>query len=132
MKNNKNQAPHRASFGVYKSNVCHLVKDKGDLVFILETLKNNEIRQLYNLGWYPEAFYLLAMVDYLSKLNHVPVCTDYDDIRRGKLKEPVYPVGSLLLDAAMQTTINTEKAILNAIPEFSRFNIIECEVRDIV
>lgn len=130
--NKINQLPYRTSFGVYKSNVCHLVKDKGDLLFILDTLKSNDIRRLYDLEWYPEAFYLLAMVDYLSNQNNIPICTNYDDLRCRKLKEPIYPVGSLILDAAMHTTVNTEKAMENAIPEFARFNIIECEVREVV
>lgn len=126
------QLPYRVSFSVYKSNVCHLVKDKGDLLFILDTLKSNEIRKLFDLAWYPEAFYLLAMVDYLSRQNNIPICTNYDDLRCRKLEEPIYPVGSIILDTAMHTTLNVEKAIKNAIPEFARFNIIECEVRDVV
>ena len=126
------QQPYRTSFGVYKSNVCHLVKDKGDLLFILDTLKSNEIRKLYDSEWYPEAFYLLAMVDYLSRQNNIPICTNYDDLRCRKLKEPIYPVGSIILDTAMHTTLNVEQAVKNAIPEFARFNIIECEVRDVV
>ena len=124
--------PHRTSFGVYKSNVCHLVKDKGDLLFIMDTLKSNKIRELYDLGWYPEAFYLLAMVDYLSRLNNIPICTNYDDLRCRRLKKTIYPIGSILLDAVMHTNANVEKAIENAIPEFARFNIIECSVRDVV
>lgn len=126
------QLPYRTSFGVYKSNVCHMAKDKGDLLFILDTLKSNKIRKLYNLAWYPEAFYLLAMIDYLSHENNIPICTNYDDLRCKKLKNPIYPVGSMILDAAMHTTANVEKAIENAIPEFAKFNIIECEVRDVV
>lgn len=46
----KTDEQYRTSFNVFKSNICHLVKDKGDRLFILETLKNNEIRRLYDLG----------------------------------------------------------------------------------
>ena len=66
---------HRASFEVFKSNVCHAVKDKGDIDFLIDTLESDEIRRLYNKQWYPEALYLLAMVDYLSRENGVPLCT---------------------------------------------------------
>lgn len=134
MKENKKteKEPYRASFGVYKSNICHLVKDKGDLLFILDTLKSNEIRRLFDLGWYPESLYLLAMVDYLSRLNDIPICTNYNDLRRARLREPIYPIGVVLSDVIMHTKANVEEAVRNAIPEFARFNIIECEVRDVV
>lgn len=123
---------YRTSFEVFKSNICHLVKDMGDIAFILDTLKNDSIHKLYELKWYPETFYLLAMVDYLSNENDIPICSDYDHLRCQKLKEPVYPVGIKILDMAMNTDSHTKKAVHNAIPEFARFNIIECEVRDVV
>lgn len=34
-----------------------------------------------------EAFYLLAMLDYLSKRNGLPKCNEYEEIRRYKLEE---------------------------------------------
>ena len=52
-------------------------------------LESDEIRRLYNKQWYPEALYLLAMVDYLSRENGVPLCTKYSDIRNCKLKRCV-------------------------------------------
>lgn len=127
----KEPMPHRSSFDVFKSNVCHFVKDKGDIDFIIETLENNEVRRLYDLKWYPEAFYLLAMIDYLSRENDIPLCTNYNDIRCQKLKEPIYPTGVILSDAAMNTNRHKEESLLNAIPEFMHFNIIESEVRNV-
>ncbi|MCD8148132.1 MAG: helix-turn-helix domain-containing protein [Clostridiales bacterium] len=121
----------RTSFEVYKSSVCHLVKDKGDIEFIIETLEHNEIRQLYNLKWYAEALYLLGMVDYLSNENNVPLCTDYSDLRAQKLEEKIYPEGVVLSDAALHTDKHKKEALKRAIPEFLRFNIVECEVRDV-
>lgn len=63
---------------------------------MIQVLETDEIRSLYDKHWYPEALYLLAMVDYLSRENGIPLCTKYDDIRSRKLKTPVYPVGILL------------------------------------
>ena len=57
---------YRMDFELYKSAVCHQVKDMGDMPFIIKTLESNEIRELYQKKWYAECFYLLAMVDYLS------------------------------------------------------------------
>ena len=37
----------RSSFEVFKSNMCHLVKDMGDINFLIQTLESDEIRRLY-------------------------------------------------------------------------------------
>ena len=71
----------RCSFELFKSNVCHRLKEQGDIDFLIETLKEDMIRQYYDKKWYPESFYLLAMVDYISRENNVPICNDYDDLR---------------------------------------------------
>ena len=126
-------APHpkRPTFEVFKSNVCHLVKDKGDIDFMIETLTTDEVRTLYIRRWYAEAFYLLAMVDYLSRVNQVPLCTKYNDIRAQKLREVIYPSGVVLSDQAMKTDKFRKACMKNAIPEFLRFNIVESEVRNV-
>ena len=38
-------APNLRDFEIYKSNICHLVKDKGDIDFIIDILKENQIKQ---------------------------------------------------------------------------------------
>lgn len=105
---------YRSSFEVFKSNICHYVKDKGDIDFIIDTLESDEIRKLYDRRWYPEAFYLLAMVDYLSSENNVPICTNYNDIRAQKLQKPLL----LLTSAALNTDQIKTDAVKNVIPEF--------------
>jgi transcriptional regulator with XRE-family HTH domain len=122
---------YRSAFETFKSNTCHYVKDMGDVDFMIHVLETDEIRTLYNRHWYPEALYLLAMLDYLSRLNDVPVCTKYNDIRSRKLKKPIYPVGVLLTCEVMKSDEPKRKAEEEAIPEFRRFNIIESEVRNI-
>ncbi len=121
----------RSSFEVFKSNVCHLVKDKGDIDFIIDTLSSDEIRNLHERQWYPECFYLLAMVDYLSRENDVPICTNYNDIRSERLQEVIYPAGAVLSDLAMKTDKHCKECMENAIPEFLNFNIVESEVRNV-
>lgn len=54
------------SFELFKSNICHRVKDQGDIPFIIDILKSGEIRTRFNKKEYAQALYLLAMVDYLS------------------------------------------------------------------
>lgn len=122
---------HRTSFDVYKSNVCHLVKDKGDIDFILDVLTSDEIRKLYERKWYAECFYLLAMTDYLSNENEIPICTKYNDIRSRKMTNMLYPASVILMDKAMKTDANRKESIRKAIPEFLKYNIVEVEVRNV-
>lgn len=122
----------RCSFELYKSNVCHRLKETGDIDFIIDTLEGNEIRSYYKRGWYPESLYLLAMLDYVSRLNNVPLCTDYDDIRHCKLERILYPAGILAAAVVEGSELPKEQARKEAIPEFMRFNIVESGVRDVV
>ena len=122
----------RVSFEVFKSNVCHRVKEQGDIAFLAETLERDPIRTYYEREWHPESLYLLAMVDYLSRINGIPLCEEYDDLRRCKLQETVYPASVLSLSAASGTQEAKEKSRQAAIPEFMRFNIVESEIRNVI
>lgn len=122
----------RSSFENFKSTVCHRVKELGDINFIIDTLESQDIRTYYNRKWYPESLYLLAMLDYLSRENDVPLCDDYDDLRRCKLEKPVYPASVRALSAAAQNDTAIKQAVKTAIPEFMRFNIVENEVRNVI
>lgn len=122
---------YRCSFETFKSNICHHVKNLGDIDFIIETLEENEVRKLYDRQWYREAFYLLAMIDYLSRINGLPVCTNYNDIRCHKLDKPIYSAGIVVTCAATGDESYKAEAMVNAIPEFLRFNIVESEVRNV-
>ena len=123
---------HRASFETFKSNTCHQVKNMGDADFMIHVLESDEIRTLYERKWYPEALYLLAMLDYLSRENNIPLCTKYDDIRTRRLAKPVYPIGVLITSEVLKSEAPLREAEQEAIPEFRRFNIIESDVRNVV
>ena len=122
----------RSSFENFKSTICHRVKELGDIDFIADTLESQEIRTYYDRKWYPESLYLLAMLDYLSRINDVPLCDEYDDLRCCRLEKPVYPASVRAVAAASMSDTAVKKAEETAIPEFIRFNIIESEVRDVV
>ena len=122
---------YRPSFETFKSNVCHMVKDMGDIDFIVDMLETDKIRKLYQKRWYPESLYLLAMVDYLSRENDLPVCAEYNDIRAARLSEPIYPAGIHVLCTVMKSNAPKEESLNEVIPEFMRFNIVESEVRDV-
>lgn len=124
--------PKSLPFELFKSNVCHRVKDCGDIPFIVETLKSDEIRSYYNRRQYPQAFYLLAMVDYLSRENELPLCSAYSDMRRQKLADPVYPESVIAMAKVMGDDSVIAESLDNAIPEFRNFNIAENEVRYVI
>jgi len=39
---------NRPNFELFKSNICHLVKDMGDMDFIIDVLEANEIRKFFD------------------------------------------------------------------------------------
>ena len=129
--NEEKTEDYRCSFETFKSNTCHHVKDLGDIDFIIETLEADEIRKLYNRQWYREALYLLAMIDYLSRMNSLPICTNYNDIRCQKLKSLHFPASVVVSYAVTGDESIKSKAVEKAIPEFLRFNIVESEVRNV-
>ena len=122
---------YRPAFETFKSNVCHSVKDMGDLDFLIETLETGRIRALYEKGWYAESLYLLAMVDYLSRENGFPLCAEYGDVRCAKLQKTIYPAGVLAMCAAFKSDEPKTESLREAIPEFLRHNIVEAEVRNV-
>lgn len=75
---------------------------------------------------------MLGMIDYLSKINDIPVCKNYNDIRRHRLAQVVYPSSVLIQAAVMHSESVKIEARRKAIPEFMRFNIVENEVRNLV
>lgn len=121
----------RADFEIFMSNVCQFVKDNDELDFIVTTLQEDEIIRYWNKKWYPEAFYLIAMVDYLSRANEIPLCTKYNEIRSHSLKEPLYPRNVMLAVKFNSELDVKERCRREAIPEFLRFNIIETDVKNV-
>lgn len=122
----------RSSFELFKSNICHRLKALGDIDFIIDLLERDEIRTYYHRGWYPECLYLLAMLDYVSRINNVPLCNQYDDLRCMKLSETIYPSSIVAVALATNDDEKKEQARVNGIPEFARFNIVENEVRNVI
>ena len=122
----------RPDFELFKSNVCHQLREKGDIDFMIDLIEGGLIIEYYERNWYPEALYLLAMLDYVSRENDIPICRDYDEIRNCRLSRPAYPASVIAMCAAAKNDAPKEAAKQNAIPEFLRHNIIEGEVRNVI
>ena len=122
---------NRPSFELFKSNVCHQVKELGCVEFLIYALKQDDIRNYYHKKWYPECFYLLAMVDYISRIINIPTCKEYDDIRSYKLSNIIYPSSVIALSVALNDDSIKSKALESAIPEFFKYNIVESEIENV-
>ncbi len=122
----------RSDFELFKSYTCHHLKELGDIEFIIEVLEEDTIREYYEKKWYPECLYLLAMLDYVSRENNIPICNQYDDMRNLKLKEVLFPASILAASKVAKNDELKKRSIKEAIPEFMRFNIVESEVRNVI
>lgn len=84
-----------------------------------------------NKKWYPEALYLLAMLDYISRINEIPICTKHNQYRLAKLNDTIYPANILAQVSVSGDASLLEESKAHLIPGFIRFNIVENEVFDI-
>lgn len=123
---------HRSSFDLFRSNVCHRLKELGDIDFLIELLESDDIQTYYKRNWMLETFYLLAMLDYISKANNIPLSEEYNYLRNKKLASPVFPAGIVAKASATKDNSVFEKAISTAIPEFLKYNIVESEIRNVI
>ena len=118
----------REAFELFKSEVCHEVHRLGDLSYLKKTIEKREVEFLYCQGLYIEALYTLGMIDFLCRVNGLPLVAEYDEYRKKKLSSPVYPKDVLLMATVMDDDSFLEKCVEESIPEFSRFNILESNV----
>ena len=122
----------RCDFELFKSNVCHNLKESTDVDFIVDVLESNQIRRYYDMKWYPECFYLLATLDYISRINNIPICTEYNDFRQQKLKDIIYPRSILAMYAVNHDENIKVNAYEKSIPEYKRHNIVESDIRNVI
>lgn len=117
---------------IFRSNVCHRVHDMGEHDFVVDTLQSEVIFHYWNEDKRFQALYLLAMIDYLCRKNDIPLCENYNELRSFCFKKPIYTMDVLLYsklisDQDVDKDIK-EEARNNSIPEFIRFNIVECDI----
>ncbi|MBR1849434.1 MAG: hypothetical protein IJ791_09420 [Lachnospiraceae bacterium] len=117
------------TFALFRGEQCNLVRRLGEIDYIVDLVEKRKIDYYWKLDMKMEAFYLLAMLDYLSNRNNLPRCTDYEEIRKNRLLNPVYPTDTELTEKLLDKDIR-QKMLAKAIPEFLAFNIVESEVID--
>ena len=119
----------RIDFENFKSNMCQTVKH-GEEQFIIDVLKNKTVMKYWEKEWFPEAFYTLAMLDYLCRKNNIPLCSTYENLRHKKLSAIIYPQSVIAISLVLGEKILI-KAKDESIPEFLRHNIVESEVESV-
>jgi len=118
-------------FELFKSQICHNLKRMGATDFLIDVYKTKEIDYYFKKKWYPESFYLLAMADYLSRKNNLPLVKEYDKMRKLTLDETIYPTSVLALYLTHKDKKVLDKAKKEAIPEFLNFNIVEADIDNV-
>ncbi|NTW96633.1 MAG: helix-turn-helix transcriptional regulator [Erysipelotrichaceae bacterium] len=121
----------RLDFETFKGNMRHEIHFTDDLSFIEKTLSSDQIDAYLEKKWYPEALYTLAMVDYLSRINEIPLYNKYDSLRKAKLKRIHYPASLIIAQEFKENKKLVEEYFERSIPEFKRFNIVENEIRNV-
>ncbi|MGL4484602.1 MAG: helix-turn-helix transcriptional regulator [Anaerovoracaceae bacterium] len=115
----------------FKSNTCHQLKNMGDLPFIMQLIESDAIMRLYKLQWNVKCLYLLALLDYLCRVNNLPKLSEYGELRKQRIEEPVYSRGITIKNYFFKDEKWLIKKRSEAIEEFAKFNIYEGEVRDV-
>lgn len=121
----------------YRSEVCHMLRFNGAADFIEKILLSNTVPHLWNRGAYPEALYLVALIDYLSDCYNAPLFEGFEYYRKQKLQKPIFPLGIVLEDKIRNTEENRKRAIEECSKDpcgkfFLKYNIIERSIDDVV
>lgn len=112
-------------FEVFKSEIAHAIKSKTQIEFLLEILQSDQIEKYWEHNQKVQALYLLSMVDYISRLNDIPVCAKYRNIRKARIEPMIIPLSFRLQAAARGAEVMDYK---NCIPEFLKHGIVEGDV----
>ena len=108
-----------AYFAGFRRQMIEEITRKGEEAFVFNTLTSERVEDIYLDSDYPEALYLIGLVDYLAAKNGLLRITRYDRYRADMMKNPV------IAPMAKQVPFYTPGAILPAIPQLLKFNFIE-------
>lgn len=128
-------------FDLFRSQICHLLKSMTDERFVMEVLDNDLITFLWEKNRKTESLYVLAMIDYLKdnaiRLSDIDSerCHRYDDKRKYKLSEPLFPKDAVLMDKLVPESNIKERLLEECNKDvcaryFLKYNIIEKDIRD--
>ena len=117
---------------LFRSEISHMRNHFSDKEIVEILIKYNMVEVFWKKKWYFKAFYILALLDYLSDKYNAPYFHKYDYYRTRKLKDVAYPSGILLLDKA-NIDANIKKKTIKECKQdsygkyFLKYNIVELE-----
>jgi hypothetical protein len=125
-----------SDFSIYRSEICHMLKFRGDNKFFTVATEENWVLHFWDNGMYAEAFYICALLEYLATILDVDYIVP-EKIKGNKLKYLLYPTGIIFMDTILPSSRAKEKAILECQDDecgkyFFKYNIIEKDIRDVV
>lgn len=111
----------------FRNNVLQDYKRKGFASFLKNIFSSKEIDFYYKNNGLSHALYLLALVDYLCRINNQPINTKrYNELRTKKLDKPLFIGSDLITFSSIEEA--EKKLGIEVIPEFKKYNIIEEDV----
>ncbi len=122
----------RVPFERFKHALRHQLHALGDKAVLKKMLIDDEVETYASRQWYPEALYILGMLDYLCRQHQLPLASKYDAYRDLKLDQVLYPADIHLLSLAQHSDRLKQESFEKSIPEFKRFNIVEGDIRNVI
>lgn len=122
----------RVPFERFKNAMRHQLHEMGDKAFLKQMLLEDAVETYASRQWYPEALYVLGMMDLLCRLNQIPLASKYESYRAMKLDRVLYPTDIALLSMAQNDDRIKQEALEKSYPEFKRFNIVEGDIRNVI
>jgi len=117
------------SFDLFKSNVCHELKEIDYKEFLKKHIINNTVLKYFKNDMKLEALYILSLIDYLCLAHELPLIKEYDEIRSYKLDRLYVPKSVYLLLKTKRVKIST--LYNESIPAFLDHNILEANIYDV-
>lgn len=120
---------YNSSFDLFKSNVCHELKELDYKDFLKKHLNNKTVKKYFDNDNKLEALYILSLIDYLCLSHNLPLIKEYDEIRQ-------YKMNKLYVSESIYLLLRTKRIKLSslykeAIPSFMNHNIMEANIYDV-
>ena len=127
----KNVLMSYSDYTNYTSEICHMLKRMGDFSFVQNILDFVDIDLLLQSNRKKHALYTVAIIDYISKENNIPIKAELSKYRNLKMETLSFTKGIETYTKIVKKNDMKEKALTAAIDEFLIYNIVESSVRDV-
>ena len=118
-------------FRYFRNNTLQDLKREGNEAFIRKIIKEKTIDYYHKNNGNVYALYLLALIDYLCRIDNKEVYKNrYNAIRKETLNDPFFVGSNLVSFKSIEEA--EEQLNIKVIPEFKKYNIIEDNVFNIV